>query len=167
MFTITWYTVGKAICIFSAVSVGQVSHITYPTSRTHLFGSEDSGLNASSRKKERDMLSHFFHIMRLILLAWKLKNVFFSGNRIKLCKCILVEKSMKAMGCMKTSLEQEKYRMRKGEFIYDRYRCCFCNRCCGTGLETCSFFLFFFFPLGTEKKSPMFLTRQKNCNNTD
>lgn len=38
---------------------------------------------------------------------------YFSGNGIKLCKCILVEKSMKAMGCMKTSLEQEKYRMRR------------------------------------------------------
>lgn len=71
------YTVLKAICIFSAVSVGQGSHITYSAARTHLFGSEDSWLNASSRKMEQDMLSHFFHIIRLILLAWKPKYVLF------------------------------------------------------------------------------------------
>lgn len=144
MFTITWCTVVKAICIFSAVSVEQVSHVTYQTSRTYLFGSGDNWLNASSRKKEQDMLSHFFPTMKLIVLAWKLKNVFFSGNRIKLCKCILVEKSMKVMGSMKNSLEQEKYRMRKEEFIYVRYSCCFCKSWFGTGLEICLFFLFFF-----------------------
>lgn len=107
MLTIPWFTVVKGIfpllCFF-AVSAGQVNHVTYPASRTHLFGSEDSWLSASSRKMEQDLLSHFFHIMRLILLAWKMKNVFFGGSWIRLFKCILVEKSMKAMGCMKTSL---------------------------------------------------------------
>lgn len=75
MFCSTWHTVVKAVCISTAISVGQVIHITYQTSRTHLFGSEDSWLSAFSRKKEQDMLSHFFHIMGLIFLAWKLKNV--------------------------------------------------------------------------------------------
>lgn len=47
----------------------------YPTSRTHLSDSEDSWLSASRRKREQHMLSHLFAIMRLILLAWKLRNV--------------------------------------------------------------------------------------------